>query len=74
MSSWTRLDSRSLVRGHPGGEAAHQIRLVRRLHDGLGKQVHGADRGLQLVADIGDEVPADGIDPALLGDVFQQQG
>ena len=37
--------------------------------DGLGQQTERADRRLQLVADVGDEVAAHGLEPAALGDV-----
>ena len=40
---------------------------------GLGEQPDRADRGLQLVADVGDEVAADRLDPALAGAVLDQR-
>ena len=62
---------------HPAGEPAYGLRVVRRVDQGLGQQRHRADRGLELVADVGDEVPAYLVDPAGLGAVLdhdQHQG
>ena len=39
---------------------------------GLGQQPEGADRGLELMADIGHEVAADLLEPAPLGDVLDE--
>ena len=48
---------------HPAGEALHGLRVVGRVGDRLGEQRERADRGLELVADVGDEVAADRLDP-----------
>ncbi len=58
---------------HPRGEAVDGLRVVRGVLDRLGQQGQRADRGLELVGDVGDEVPADRFEPAGLGDVCQQQ-
>ena len=54
---------------HPLGQPGHHLRVVLAL-EGLGQQAEGADRGLQLVADVGDEVAPHGLEPAPLGDVL----
>jgi hypothetical protein len=57
---------------HPAGEAADRLGVVAGVLDGLGEQGQGAHRGLQLVRHIGDEVAADRLDPAGLGQVLDQ--
>ena len=73
MISWTRLVSRvasscirpAKRRTASGSSAASEHRL--------GEQRERADRGLELVADVGDEVAADRLDPAGLGEVLDEQ-
>ena len=57
---------------HPAREPGDHRRVVLAL-ERLGHQAQRADRGLQLVADVGDEVPADGLQPAPLGDVLDDR-
>ena len=47
---------------HPLGEARHRLGVVVRVEHRLGQQGDAADRGLQLVADVGDEVAPDLLD------------
>ena len=72
MISWTRRVSRSASccirpanRRTASGSSA-------RVDHRLGEQRERADRGLELVADVGDEVAAYGLDPAGLGAVLDQ--
>ena len=58
----------------PAGEAAHGRRVVAGVLQRLGQQRHRADRRLELVADVGDEVAPDRLDPAGLRDVLDEQG
>ena len=58
---------------HPLGEPGHGLGVVVRVEDGLGQQREAADRGLQLVADVGDEVAPDLLEPAGLGAVVDEQ-
>jgi hypothetical protein len=58
---------------HPPGEAQDRLRVVRGVLHRLGQQGQCADRGLQLMADVGDEVPADLVHPAALGLVLGKQ-
>jgi len=58
---------------HPAGEPAYGGRVVARPQQRLGQQAHRADRGLELVADVGDEVASYGLHPPGLGDVLDQQ-
>ncbi len=58
----------------PAGEAAHRGRVLARVEQRLGEQRHRADRRLELVADVGDEVAAHRLDAAGLGDVLDEQG
>ena len=51
------------------GEAAGRLRVVGRLEQRLGQQRQRADRGLELVADVGHEVAAHPGHPVRLGDV-----
>ena len=53
---------------HPLGQPAGDGRVVLG-EQRLGQQAEGPDRGLELVADVGDEVAAHGLEPAALGDV-----
>ena len=57
---------------HALGEPADGLGVVGGVLDRLGEQVQGADRGLELVRDVGDEVPPDLLDPAGLGPVVDQ--
>ncbi len=57
---------------HPLGEVPDGVRVVGRVVHGLGEQVERADRRLQLVAHVGDEVAADLLDPAGLGAVVDE--
>src|SRR4029079_14489434 len=58
---------------HPAGEAGHRLGVVRRLADGLGPQSQPAYRGLELVADVDDEVTPDLLDPAGRGAVIHDR-
>ena len=57
---------------HPAGEALDRLGVVGGVGDGLGEQPDGADRGLELVADVGDEVAAHRLDPLLARAVLDQ--
>ena len=57
----------------PLREALDLGRLVRRCLERLGEQADRADRGLQLVADVGDEVAAHVVEPVRLGAVVGEQ-
>ena len=56
----------------PLGETVGHLRLVLG-EQCLGEQAEGTHRGLQLVADVGDEVPPDVLEPAALGDVVDDR-
>ena len=58
---------------HPPGEALHGLGVVGRVGDGLGEQADRADRGLELVADVGHEVAAYGLHAALAGAVLDER-
>ena len=58
---------------HPAGEPLHRLGVVGRVVHGLGEQPDRADRRLQLVADVGDEVAADRLDLPLAGAVLDQR-
>lgn len=58
---------------HPAREAGDRLGVVRGVHDGLGEQGERADRRLQLMADVGDEVAPDHLDAPGLGQVLDQQ-
>ena len=58
---------------HPPGEALDGLRVVGGVVDGLGEQPDRADRGLELVADVGDEVAAHGLHAALAGAVLDER-
>ena len=73
MICWTSRESRSLSVQHPAGEALHGLGVVGGLVDRLGQQPDGADGGLELVAHVGHEVAAHGLDPALAGAVLDQR-
>ena len=60
--------------GQPGGfgddllgEAVDHLLVLGGRQQRLGQQPHGADRGLELVADVGDEVAATGLHAGLFG-------
>ena len=57
---------------HPLGEPLDRLRVVAGVGDRLGEQPDRADRRLQLVAHVGDEVAAYLLDPALAGAVLDQ--
>ena len=57
---------------HPAGEPLDRLGVVGGVLDGLGQQVERADRGLELVADVGDEVAADRLDATLAGAVLDE--
>ena len=57
----------------PSREPLHRLGVVGRLLDRLGEQRQGADRRLELVPDVGHEVPAHGLGPPGLGDVLQDE-
>ena len=56
---------------HARGEASDGLRIVGRVLHGLGQQGERTDRRLQLVRHVGDEVPADLLEPARFGDVVE---
>ena len=58
---------------HAAGEAAYGRGVLAGVLQRLGEQRHRPDRGLELVADVGDEVAPDRLDPAGLGDVLDEQ-
>lgn len=58
---------------HTAGEALHRLRVVGRVHDGLGEEGESADRRLQLMAHVRDEVASYRFDAAGLGEVLDQQ-
>ncbi len=51
---------------HPAGEAADRFRVIGRILYGLGEQCECPHRGLELMAGVGHEVPADFLHPAAL--------
>ena len=57
---------------HPLGEPLDRLRVVGGLAHRLGEQGQRTDRSLELVADVGDEVAADGVGLALAGAVLDQ--
>ncbi len=57
---------------HPAGEALHGLGVVGGVVTASAEQPDRADRGLQLVADVGDEVAPDRLDPTLAGAVLDQ--
>ena len=58
---------------HPGGEPAYRLGVVaRRPATASASRRSAADRRLELVADVGDEVAADLLDPAGLGAVLDE--
>ena len=57
---------------HPAGEALHRLGVVGGVDDGVGEQLDGADRRLQLVAHVGHEVAPDRLHPAFAGPVLDQ--
>ena len=61
------------LRQHPAGETAYGDRVVGRVAHGLGEQLDRADRRLELVGDVGHEVAAHRLDPALAGAVLDQR-
>ena len=69
----TSRESRSLSMQHPAGEPLDRLRVVGRVRDRLGQQPDRAHRGLQLVADVGDEVAAHRLHPAFAGAVLDQR-
>ena len=58
---------------HPPGEASHGLGVVVRVEDRLGQQGHAADRRLELVAHVGEEVAADLLEPAGLAAVLDEE-
>ena len=58
---------------HAAGEALHGLGVVGGVDDGVGEQLDRAHRRLQLVADVGHEVAADRLDPALAGAVLDER-
>ena len=72
MTCWTRWVSRSLsVTIRSANRCTASGSSAASLHR-LGQQPDRADRRLELVADVGDEVAAYGLDPALAGAVLDQ--
>ncbi len=55
------------------GEALDLLRLVGGARQGLGEEADGADRGLQLVADVGDEVASHVVEPVRLGAIVGEE-
>ena len=73
ISSRTSRPSRSASCAIRPAKRCDGLRVVGGVLDRLGEQRERADRRLQLVPDVGDEVAADRLDPAGLGDVLQHQ-
>ncbi len=57
----------------PLGEARDRLGVVVRVEHGLGEQRDAADRGLELVADVGEEVAPDLLDAGRLGAVLDEE-
>ena len=55
------------------GEAGDDLGVVMGVEDRLGEQGDAADRRLELVADVGEEVAADLLDPGRLGAVLDEE-
>ena len=58
---------------HPTRKALDRLGVVGCVVDGLRQQANRADGRLELVADVGDEVAADGLHPSLAGSVLDQR-
>ena len=58
---------------HPPAEPLHRLRVAGRVVHGLGEQPDRTDRGLELVAHVGDEVAPDRLDLTLAGAVLDQR-
>ncbi len=58
---------------HAPREPLHGLGVVGGVHHGLGQQGQRPDGGLELMADVGDEVAPHGLDAAGLGEVLHQQ-
>ena len=67
----SRVEPLALVL-HPAGEPATASGSSAASSTASASRVERADRRLELVADVGDEVAADGVDPARLGAVLDQ--
>ena len=75
MSSVTSLDSRAAsCRMRARNRTSLLAVVLGRFHRRLRKQGQSADRRLDLMPDIRDEIAAHRVDPPALGDVFDQQG
>ena len=59
---------------HPAGEPRHRLGIVGGVLHRLGEQGERADRRLQFVRDVRDEVAAHRLEATLLADVGEQQG
>ena len=59
-------------RGYPRREVPDGMGVVGGVMDGLGQKRDGPRRGFEFVRDVGDEVPAQGLEPALFGDVLDE--
>ena len=73
MICCTSRASRSLSVCIRAANRCDGLGVVGGVDDRLGEQLDRADRGLQLVADVGDEVAADRLDAALAGAVLDQR-
>ena len=71
--SWTRSGEARALHLHPVSKAGHRLGIVLGLEDGLGQQRQPADRCLELVADVDDEVATGLLDPSSLGAVVHEQ-
>ena len=58
---------------HPAGEPTHGLRVVRGVEQRLREQCDGPHGCLELVADVGDEVTAYGVDAPRFGAVLDEQ-
>lgn len=58
---------------HAAREARHRLGVVMGVHDGLGEEGQRADRRLELMADVRDEVAPYRLDAAGLGEVLHQE-
>ena len=73
MTSLVMWARRARLDREAPGEPPHLLGLVRGLVERLGQQAHGGDRGLQLVADVRDEVAAHLVEAVRLGAVLGEQ-
>ena len=73
MMSWVIRASRAGFLTEALREAPDLDWVIRCAVKSFGEQTHRADRRLQFVADIGDEIAAHAVEPKRLGPVFSQK-